>query len=206
VTGTHIIVLSLLLLYGCAGAPEGEPSAVVVEAPDYWDILKQWTRSEEVYERFETRLYVNATYKSLPFRKAYIDEYAEKYRIDEDLKRVHLEREVDSFETSNEFFLSAFTPVDSWNDFDKKGSIWKLYLEDDLGRRVEPVEIERADSQDPLLKAFFPYLNYWSSGYIVKFPRYDDRGELIGGSDARYLRLIVTGIMGHSALEWSLEK
>jgi hypothetical protein len=202
VTGTHIIVFFFLFFAGCAGTPAPEPSQAgpSVEAKGYREVLEQWTRSAEVYEGFEMRLQVKATYKSLPFRHAYVDEYAEKYLIDENLQRVLMEKELETSETYNEFFLSAFTPVDSWNDFEKKDSIWKLYLEDDLGRRVEPISIKRADIKDPRLKAFFPYLNYWTKGYNVKFPGYDERGELIGGKDANRLRLVVTGIMGQTEL------
>jgi hypothetical protein len=197
--------LGLLLIAGC-GTIAWDTSAVVQPRPSgYLLVLEEWTRSKDVYEGFESRLFVRATYKSLPFREAYIDEYAEKYRIDEDLKRVLMEREVESFQTYNEFFISAGTPVDFWNDFDQMDSLWKLYLEDDVGRKVEPVDIRKVEAQDQRIKAFFPYLNYWSIGYIVKFPKHDATGEVVG-KDASSLRLVLTGVIGQTELEWGLER
>lgn len=203
-------VLLLFLAAGCAKKAalwETETTMVMQprESSAYFLVLEEWTRSKDLYEGFESKLFVNATYKSLPFREAYVDEYAERYRIDEDLKRVLIEREVESFEAHNEFFFAAATQLDSWNDFDKKDSLWKLYLEDDLGRRVEPLEVKRVEPQDQLHRAFFPYLDYWSIGYIVRFPRYNAAGELVGEGADR-LRLVLTGVIGHAELEWGLQR
>lgn len=202
---SFLIVFSLLLITGCAATPPAEtPSAAPAEVSTYAEVLERWTRSEKVYEWFELKFSISATYKSLPFREAYVDEYALKYRMGEELKRVLLSSELDSFESYNEVFLSAYTLDESWNDFDKKDSVWRLYLEDGLGRSVRPVEIEKAGTRDALVKAFFPYLNRWSTGYTIRFPKYDERGEPLG-EGAGNLRLVITGVIGEAELEWNLE-
>lgn len=177
----------------------------VNESRDYYDTLNQWTKSQRIYEGLESRLYVHATYKSMVWRKAYIDEYARRYRLSEDLKEAMLFRELEIYRLYNEFFISAYTPTDEWNDFDKKDSIWKLYLTDEVTGRLDAVEIKKIDSKDPLHREFFPFLDAWSSGYVVRFPRYDSKGAgPVGEDESNALTLIIGGVKGRGELKWQL--
>lgn len=191
----------LLVTTGCAPFKTDEPS-VGKPVSNYLATLERWTRSERVTEDMETRLTLSATYKSIQFRVAYIDEYAERFLIDTDRKKSMLVAEARAVKTHNVFFISAYTPVDKWNDFDETDSSWKLYLEDDSGRRVSPVEIRKEDAGDPTLRGFFPYIDYWSNVYTVIFPTFDERGVPIGGDDVSGLKLIITGVNGRTELVW----
>lgn len=198
-----LVFLMVVFAAGCTRRPVSPPSQ---ERSSYYQTLDEWTRSTKVFEGFESRLYIYATYKSMDFRKAYIDEYAERYQLEDDYKNALLERESLLNQKYNEFFISAFTPVDEWNDFDKRGSIWRLYLSDNNGLRVEPLEIRKVDSKDPVYGEFFPFLDPWSRGYLVRFPRYDYKGRgPIGEEKSEYLKLTVTGIKGRGELVWSLK-
>lgn len=189
-----------LFLAGCA-----ELKGLTPVASPYHDTLNQWTRGKKVYVEFETRLYLYATYKSMAFRRAYVQEYAARYQLDDEYKRVLMDREREAFDKYNEFFLAAYTPLKEWNDFDSDDSVWRLYLDDDAGRRLVPVQVEKVDTKDPLIREFFPYLDYWSSGYIVRFPKYADNGSgPIPGGDTRFLSLVATGIKGTGSLKWDL--
>jgi len=192
------LLLSVVVLAGCG--------AHKVERPEYADVLAAWTRSARVYKGLESRLYISATYKNPVFREAYIERYAESYGLDDDYKQVLLKREADEMVRYNEFFLSAYTPEERWNDFERPDSAWKLYLEDGSGARLSPISITKVDTTDPLLREFFPYLDLWSSGYIVKFPKYSETGaEPIPGEKTEYVRLVVTGVLGRGRLEWRLK-
>ncbi len=189
----------LLVLSACA-ANKG------VVKPEYSEEIDNWTRTVKVFEGFEARLYLSATYKSPSFREAYADRYAESYGLTESHRAALIERETEQGDKYNEFFFTAYTPVDEWNDFEKKESVWRLYLEDDAGARLTPVSITKLDSSDPVLRKFFPYFDLWSSAYIVKFPKYADAGtEPIPGPDTAFMRLIATGVIGKGQLEWRLK-
>ncbi|MBI5893673.1 MAG: hypothetical protein HZB79_08505 [Deltaproteobacteria bacterium] len=196
------ILLLVTVFTGCAGKKE-----IVKPQPakDYSDILSQWTKSKKVYENLETKLYIYATYKSWQWRDAYIDEYAKRYMMDALQKENILAREKEINERFNEFFLSIYTPEIKWNDFDKKDSIWSIYLEDDKGERVSPLEITRVDENNPLVREFFPHMDLWSFGYIVRFPKYLPTGkEPFPSSASKSMKLIITGAVGKTQLEWRL--
>lgn len=188
---------------GCAAKKE----AVKPEpAKDYFAVLNQWTRSQKVYDNLETKLYVYSTYKSWKWREAYVDEYAKRYVFDAVQKENILAREKETNEKFNEFFLSIYTPEIKWNDFDKKDSIWNIYLEDDKGERTAPIEITRVDENNPLTREFFPYMDLWSYGYIVKFTKYlPTGGEPFPSPSSKSVKLIITGAVGKAQLEWKPE-
>lgn len=173
---------------------------------NYPEVLNRWTRGAKVLVGLELRLNFNATYKDIAFRTSYIDRYASSYQLDDAYKKILMEKETDQAEQYNEFFFTAFTPEDAWNDFDSRTSVWRLYLLDNLGNRLTPISIKKADKSDPLIRELFPYFDPWSQGYIVKFPKYSEAGkEPIPGKDTKSLKLEVTGILGRGEVEWRLK-
>ena len=196
--GRFIPVVLLFLLFGCTplGRWKGE---------NYFSIFNRWTRSVRVYEDLDTRIYVSATYRVSALRRAYVEEYAERYLLSEDLKEGLLRKEMEEAEGVNEFFLAVFTPDERWNDLDREDSVWSLYLVDDRGRRLLPISIRRIREEDPVIREFYPSLDLWSFGYMVRFPAYTEDGEPFPGPDTRSVTLIITGALGRAELTWSME-
>jgi len=195
-----LVPLALLFVLVACAAGNG------VVKPDYSEELDSWTRSVKVLEGLESRLYLSATFKSPSFREAYTYRYVESYGLGEDYRTSLMEREAEQAEKYNEFFVTAYTPVEELNDFDKKDSAWRLYLEDDKGAHLPPISITRLEGSDPLLREFFPYFDLWSTAYIVKFPKYSESGtEPIPGPDTEFMRLLATGVVGKGELTWYLK-
>lgn len=187
------ILACILFISGCTAAVK----------PDYNETLGRWTRNTRIFQGLDARLYVSATYKGSEFVGAYIDRYSSSFRLDEDYKKALVERAALEGQMYNDFFLAVHTPDPSWNDLEKPNSIWRLYLETASGERLVPLFINKADVKDPLLRDFFPYLDLWSSGYIVRFPKYSAGGtEPIPGKDTKLMRLVISGPLGAGALEW----
>lgn len=173
----------------------------------YFSELSRWTRSKEVFKGLEDRLYISATFKSRAFRKAYAEYYAESYRLDSVYRQALLKREMDQAEKYNELFFTVYTPEEDWNDFNKKDSVWKMYLEDNHGNRLTPISIETLEGSSSIVREFFPYFDLWSTAYVVRFPKYAVRGtEPIPGKDTEYVKLVVTGVLGSGELKWVLKK
>jgi len=194
-----VILFVFFIVFGCAG----EKASV---RPPYDDLLKAWTRGVKVYNGLDATIYATATFKSPEFREAYIIRYADAIKAEESLKRTLLDKETGEHEKSNEFFISVYTSKDEWNDLDKSNSVWKLYLADEKGARLTPVSVKKVDRNDALVKEFFPYLDAWSTAYVVRFPKYTETGtEPIPNKDTQALRLIITGVPGEGALEWRLK-
>ncbi len=198
-------LIPLLLLFtvfiGCAAKEEAiKPSLV------YFDVLPQMTKGKKVIDNLESKLFIYATYKNWPLREAYVEEYVRRYQMDNSQKERLKVIEKESDERFNEFFVAVYIPDERWNDFDQPSSIWKIYMDDEKGNRLYPLEIKKADVNSPLIREFYPHLDLWSSGYIVKFPKYMISGEEpFPGKDANYFRLIITGVVGSAELEWRLK-
>src|SRR3970040_2754591 len=73
---------SLLTVFtGCAAKEKAiKPSL------GYFDILPQVTKHKKVIDNLDSKLFVYATYKSWPFREAYVEEYARRYQMDDNQK------------------------------------------------------------------------------------------------------------------------
>lgn len=196
------------LMAGCASKKEvvrQEPPVKAREA-EYSDALNKRTRSIKIYEGFDARLYLSATYKDAAFREAYINRYAASVQMDDAYKKTLLEREAEEAERTNEFFFSAYTPEERWNDFDQRDSLWRLFLEDNTGKKLTPISVKKIDRSDPLLREMFPYMDLWSQGYIVRFPRYSDTGvDPVPGKASTFLKITVTGILGKGEITWKLK-
>ncbi len=195
-----IAAVLLVLAGGCAGTDAMGRKA-------YRSELHDWTRSVKVYDGVVARIYLNATYKTASFRDAYVERYARSLALEPDYKAAMAERERESAERYNEFFITVYTPESAWDDLDRPDSIWRLYLETDSGERLSPVSVDRADPDAvDLLREFFPYFDPWSTAYIVKFPKYTTAGTSpIPSEETASLRLIVTGILGKGEVEWRLK-
>lgn len=196
------MVLVLLTGLGCAS---GEIDVSATAASSYYDTLDEWTRSKRVYEQMDAKLFITATLKSSAFRAAYVEEYSGRFELDPEMKASLKEREEAVSEEYVEFFFAAYTPVSEWNDFEEKDSIWRLYLDFGDEQRVSPVEVEKLDPMDPLLREFFPYLDPWSRAYVVRFPVVEvvDKAP---GDDYEGLTLTVTGVKGRGELIWGIDK
>lgn len=223
-----VLAAATFLAGGCASgkavkkvaAPDAAPvaakplkAAKEPQRPGYDEVLNAWTAGAKVYEGIETRLIATATYKAFSFRKAYIERYAKSYQIDDDYKKSLIERERVVAEDSNEFFLSVYTPEERWNDLDSKDSVWRLFLEDDTGKRLIPISVKRVEKGDPFIREFFPYVDPWSLVYTVRFPKYSAQGDdslqglsPIPGKESKFLKLTVTGILGKGEIIWPLKK
>ncbi|MBI5048803.1 MAG: hypothetical protein HZB54_07645 [Deltaproteobacteria bacterium] len=163
------------------------------------------TKDKKVIDNLDSKLFIYATYKNWTLREAYADEYARRYQMDTSQKERLNSSEKELDERFNEFFIAVYTPDERWNDFNTPESIWKIYLEDEKGSRVSPVGITKVDVNSPLVREFYPYLDLWSSGYIIRFPKYTIVAEEpFPRKDAGYLKLIITGVVGSAELEWQM--
>jgi hypothetical protein len=190
----------ILFFIGCAAKEEAiKPSL------GYFDILPQMTKNKKVIDNLDTKLFIYATYKHWALREAYTNEYARRYQMDASQKERLNSSEKELDQRFNEFFIAVYTPDERWNDFNTPESIWRIYLEDEKGSRVSPIEIKKVDVNSPLIREFYPYLDLWSSGYIIRFPKYMVAAEEpFPGKNASYFKLIITGVVGSAELEWQM--
>ena len=98
-----------------------------------------------------------------------------------------------------EFVCYAYTPEKASNDFDRRGSIWTIFLVKANGERVYPVEVRKIDPITPVTNAFFPYINqYYGNSYRLRFPPVSRQG-----GTARPFKLVFASVLGEVALEFA---
>ena len=194
-------LLCIVILGGCAA---GKGPRVY----DYDDEFDRWTRTVKIYDGIETVAIVNATYKTSAFVEAYVNKYAKSIQADEDYTKVILEGQLSDLERYNEIFLTLYTPDEKWNDLVRlDASIWRLYLEDGSGARLQPVSIRRVDRDDVMARQFFPYYDEWNVAYVIQFPKYAVTSvESVPGKNAKTLTFTITGILGEGKIKWGLEE
>jgi len=193
-----LVFFAALIFAGCGGVKTPPPE-------DYFKVLERWSRGQKVYDGLEARLYMNATFKTADFRRAYMDRYARSYELGSEHLKALSEREIEQAEAFNEFFFTAYTPDESLNDFDREDTVWQMYIEDEAGNRARPISITTVDYSEHVIREFFPYFDLWSRAYTVKFPKYADGGGLID-PERGAVKLIVTGVMGKGELVWRPKK
>lgn len=194
-----IAVLSLFAAAGCTHldgyldiAKEKGMSA------EYRAVLAQWTRSQIVYSQFETRVRISATFRGPEFREAQLKEYARLYHLSEGEKKKRAEIQAAAAADLAEFLFYAYLPEKAHNDFDRRGSIWSVFLVGKNGERIEPVEVRRIDPLTPLVTEFFPYVNpHYGVAYHLRFPALAARDA--GGAP---LKLVAASVIGKVELEF----
>lgn len=93
------------------------------------------------------------------------------------------------------FFIGLYTQKELKDFSLEKSSTWKIALVGEDGVETYPRSIQQI-TITPTEKAFYPYLNRWSKGYIVEFPR-TDLGDLA--------KLTLRSIVAESTLKWKLK-
>jgi hypothetical protein len=165
---------------------------------EYLAVLKQWTRSQIVYSQFETRVHIHATYRSPDFNRAYLDEAVRINQLRENDLKKRKEIETAMVSDLTDFIFYAYIPEKRSNDFDRKGSIWTIFLVDGKGERIDPVEVRRIDPITPVQTEFFPYINpYYGMAYRLRFPFHAKTGVAEGS-----LKLVFAGVIGKVELDF----
>lgn len=165
-------ILATALACGAKREDLGNSRATADVKPSEYDkALERWSTEDKVYQALETRIIVDATWKSGAFREAYVGEYARRYLLSEGERDSMLKKELDAASTYQEFFFAAYTDESRTNDFNKRNTIWRVRLFDDKGGFTDPLVISKQKDDDPVLHAFFPYFSIWKHGYDVKFAK-----------------------------------
>ncbi len=194
-----ILVLASMTAYSCAGP-------IAVSRGRYNDELRRWTREAKVYSSLEERLSVVATYRGPSFKSAYSDYYARSFGLSDTEKSRLMAKDKTEEAQYSEFLISVHTSEARLNNLDSKKSPWKIYLSDSSGRRCEPLSILKVDRADPVRGAFFPYIDLWSTAYVLRFPRYPEPGKApVPAEDSTYLKLTISSVLGEVVLEWPLK-
>jgi hypothetical protein len=163
------------LLSACALAPPrvGEPGPEstdsAVEAR-YQEVLARYTARSEIYDFFDTRMFIAGTYQSWEFRQWRVKRMGvQKAQPPPVIEKLLGEEQVEA-EKFHDFFVAAHLNDDRFEDFDKRESIWRVALVGAQGE-VTPSLIRRIGRSDLNMRAVYPYAGEFWVGYHFRFPK-----------------------------------
>jgi len=172
-------------------------------ADEYLTALDTWTRTKTVHSQFETRVSIAATLKSRAFSTAYLNEHERIHQLTPEQRRQREETQANLRSDFTEFVFYAYTPEKDANDFDRRNSIWSVFILDDQGNRLEPVEIRLMDPITTVTESFFPYIRkYYGKFYSLKFKPLPGIDDGTGGRAGKPFKLVMTSVVARVELEW----
>lgn len=204
--------INALLLVGTLGwtsaCAEPKPAALYapareVTAADYAEVLATWTRTDEIYQGLNNKLFVHATFHTPEFRRAFAEAWPDVYGHGGQITRRELVELTGDVEAHHNFFVAVYTPESKWNDLQKEDSIWRLTMTGDGDATVGAAEII-AVKVDENLRVIYPYLTRYDKAYLVRFPLADAQGKLLATPETRHLRIKLASAMGVAELDWAL--
>lgn len=158
--------ITLILFVFIASCSHSQNDAEVLvslhPSPDqdssYFNILEKDTRSTEVYDNFETKFHIHATYLSPQFRRAF------DKRLASLLKEAPFSLGEASSTTG--FFVSIFAPEEKKVDLNNQ-NLWTISMSN-KNKKYFPTVV-RSLSDKERWKAFFSHVNKWSKEFIIMF-------------------------------------
>jgi len=201
-----LIIPVLLGCQGMATIDNAGQSADPYKGSEFLTVSERWTREARIYRGFDVELIAAATFKTASFRKAWADEYERVFLLTESEKNKLVKDQVNAAELFHDFLLAAFVPEKKWNNFDKKDSVWKIYLTTDDQRHLDAVEIRRVRKVDATISHFYPFVTPWKFVYQVRFPRvYPGTAEPVISDHTTTVNLVLTGVQGTTEMQWHLD-
>jgi hypothetical protein len=171
-------------------------------AKDYGRAVKLWTRDGHITKDYDTAADLHATYLSWQYRIARAATLADRYRLTQERERAAFQREFTEWRNVHEFHVAVATSKINWNDFSKANSIWRFSMEDDRGRRVEPIDVRRDKSPVEEINLLYPQAPLFAEHYVVRFPKVWTDGSPFVPDDAAHLSLRLDGPLGSAQLVW----
>lgn len=201
------VALGALLLAGCT-TPKVDLSDGAREyvATDYDQVLRTWTRSEDLFNvsNLDDVLTVTATYESWDFRWAYVVRYAEDYRLTVDQRQALLERSLAETRKAHQFYVALYAQKHKWNDLTTDDPAWIVRLVDDEGTETAPTEIKAIKKPGAMELTYFPYTTPWRSAFRITFPVVRADGRPTISPDARWFGVRFAGAQGNNDLVWEI--
>ncbi len=194
-----------LLLTNCV---EPRPARLIgPESPpkseEYADILDTWTRESSIYQVFDQKLFISATYHSPEFRRAFAVAFPDIYGHGGAITKRELVDLTGDVENFHNFFVTMFTPEIKWNDLAKTDSIWRITLIANDEVSVEPTEIIPI-KVDENLKAVYPHINHFDKCYLLRFPHTDMMQRMVITPESEHFKIRIASALGSSEMTWKL--
>ncbi len=203
-----LVLAVAFLMAGCAtqtvNIHEGPREYV---ATDYENVLRQWTRTEQLvaFSELDNYLTATATYESWDFRWAYVVRYVQDYRLTIEQRKKLLEKTLEETRLRHQFFVAIYGGERRYNDLTRPDSAWIVRLIDDTGNETAPQEITAIKRPNALERNYFPYNTVFRQAFRIRFPRTGTDGRATISAQAKWFGVRFAGAQGNNELIWKIE-
>ena len=194
---------------GCGSPPVSLASGPhSLQPSDYPEVLDRWSRDLSILpvDGIENVLTVRATYLSHEFRWAYVVRAAHDLKLSPTERQELHDREFSVLSKEHEFFVSVMSGVDGSDDLTPEEGPWRIYIEDDKGRRVAPVRVEEVKRPGAEDVKYFAVDSVHRKAYRLHFPPLTEDGHPILQSSTRYFSLAFASPLGQGTLRWDISE
>ena len=176
-------------LAGCRSIPFPEPKL----EGEYGAALKAATREAALFDNLETRAFVHVIQVTPQLAEAQADKLSALRGEPPTVAAARKTKARDEAQQRPVFFAIVSTPSAQWNDWEQKGSAWRIALGPDYLR--VPLKVERFERPFTVeLLALYPYLDDFHTGYRLEFE----------GKVEAAPRLQIAGALGKMTFDWSV--
>ena len=181
---TIAIVLCLTLAAGSAFAA-------------YRADLRRATKNHRIFnpENMEAKLIWHATFFSNKFRRSFERKHIKIHHMGPLEAARFVQEQEYRHGRGWDFFIGFYTKDDYKKFSNEPDTFWTIQLTTASGEVVRPTSIEMIPIS-PYEGIMYPYLNRWSKGYRVTFPK-----VTLG----RHFSLTLMSIVGESTLRWKVK-
>jgi hypothetical protein len=192
------------MVWLCAACVPKHPTVALAEdwpssIRSYELVVQDWTRKAQLRGEYQEVCELVATLKSAEWRASHAVHDADIRGLTGADRESYLA--TSRAEIAGPYELEVM--VTTWdrreNDLDRgKKSVWRVVLIDEHGQEIEPLEIVKDRRPAFVVRAEFPSLGEFATGYIARFPRTTP----IFGPDAKQVRLRMSSTRGALEVEW----
>ncbi len=168
-----IVMVMGLLLASCSKSVD----ILGDQKSNYHKTLKQHSREKRFYGLERVPYMTQVVYLSEKLRRAYVDEYAHKYRSSTQEKGQQLKKQLDEAAQYDEFVVFHFA-TDSQSPRESNLGFWRLRLIDRYGKTHDPKHVGTLLGDAATLQYFYPQMSPWSKNYLVRFEKIDVQDQM----------------------------
>jgi hypothetical protein len=141
------------------------------EESKYQVVLARYTQSRAVYDNFDTRMFVRATWQSPEFVEARARREAHFRALPVPEEEAVVSKALEQGASSTSFFMSVYVTDYRTDDFEKPNSMWRLVVVSNTGAEARPTSVIRLGRSMPEMRATYSYMEQFWVGYWVTFPK-----------------------------------
>lgn len=198
------VILSLLLLPGCGGSLVDYVKETFPQGNEYKNqkgLIKDYFRSINIYDQFDTLALFGSLWLSDEIRTLYADIYADMLGKDSDARDTYLRRQLQE----NDHFISFYVLSNNKVSLSERPFPWVLYLEID-GKKYSPAQVKSVELSVEYKMLLAQCLNQHKQAYEVKFDRNDVTGnDVLSAGVAHTMKLFFSGPSRYAFAQWNID-